>query len=90
MIKRRKRHFTPKPDERPRLVHPVIVRSTRVLFPEAEGMREKIGVQFEDATGRVYQFDLEVKEAARLIEETLAAYNVINPPLKTSRGGWGL
>lgn len=31
-----------------------------------------------------------VHELAKLIEQSMTVYNTIIPPLKTSRGGWGL
>lgn len=72
-----------------RIIHPVKVRAARALFPEQSGHVEKLSMQFEDAAGVIYQFDLDVKEAGKMIEEAISAYHAIVPPLRTSRSGWG-
>lgn len=72
-----------------RIIHPIRVRASRALMPRAEGAIPLVAMQFEDAAGVVYQFELEVKEAAEMIESATAAYHAIMPPLKTQRQGWG-
>lgn len=65
-------------------------RAARALFPEARGMIPKISLTFDCVDGSIVEFELEAAEAARMIEQAMSAYNAILPPLKTSRGGFGL
>ena len=64
--------------------------ASRAIFQEAQGMLPKISMTFELTDGEVIQFELELEEAAKFIEQTVSAYNAAVPVLKTSRGGWGL
>lgn len=81
-----KRKFTSRPD---RIVHPVRVRASRAIVESAAGQMPRVAMQFEDAAGVVYQFELDVKEAAEMIETATSAYHAIVPVLKTSRHGFG-
>lgn len=64
--------------------------AARALFPEARGAIPKISLTFRTWDDEVITFEMEATEAGKLIEHAMSAYNAILPPLKTSRGGFGL
>lgn len=72
--------------------HHVANRCTaaRAIFAEVQGAIPKIALTFELVDGSTQTFELEAIEAGRMIEQAMSAYNAIMPPLKTSRGGFGL
>ena len=43
-----------------------------------------------DSTKEKITFDLTLNDTAILIEQLVSSYNAIVPPLRTSRGGFGL
>ena len=65
------------------------VSASRAIY---EGPRVIPSVDFTFVTddGTVIEFSLDHMQTATLIEHTMTAYNAIFPPLRTSRGGWGL
>ena len=81
---RRKKFTTPD-----RIIHPVTTRASRALIGGPHGDLPKVALQFTDAEGKVWEVDLDLPNAARLIEEATAAYHAIVPVLRTSRSGWG-
>ena len=65
--------------------------ATRALVGSVHGdlPRIEVTMTMDDSQERI-TFELTVNEAGKLIEQMMAAYNAIMPPLKTSRGGFGL
>jgi len=64
--------------------------ASRALFSEARGSIPHIAFQIEMTNGETVEFELEIAEAKKLIEQMVSAYNAVYPVLKTSRGGIGL
>jgi len=63
--------------------------ASRAIFNEAQGMLPKVQMTFELTTGEVVTFELEVAEAGKFIEMSIASYRAIVPQLRTGMGGWG-
>lgn len=64
-----------------------IVRSiaSRAVFNEASGQLPMINMEFEMPDGEKVVFELTVEQAARHIEQAVAAYHAIVPNLKIGR-----
>jgi hypothetical protein len=66
------------------------VYAARAVYDEASGELPRVEMTFELSSGELVKFDMTVHELAKMIEQGMQVYNTILPPLKTSRGGWGL
>lgn len=66
------------------------VKAARAIFQANGHEVPRIDLTFLTEDGKQIDFDLDHQQLARLIEQTMAVYNTIFPPLKTSRGGRGL
>ena len=65
-------------------------KAARAIFQEVHGAIPKIALTFIMLDDTEHTFELEFAEAGKMIEQAMSAYNAIMPPLKTSRGGFGL
>lgn len=50
----------------------------------------RIQMTFYNDDGTVNEYMMNIRDAGKFIEQAMAAYNALVPPLKTSRGGFGL
>jgi hypothetical protein len=66
------------------------IEATRAIYQEAVGVVPRVQIMILTDAGERLELDLDHLQVAKLIEQTMQAYNTIFPPLKTSRGGWGL
>jgi len=62
----------------------------RAIYQRVRGELPTVQMKFTDWDGGEYEFELSATEAGKFIEQAMSAYNAILPPLKTSRGGFGL
>jgi hypothetical protein len=75
---------------RPKYRHVAVeAKAVRALFPSVHGAIPKIALTFIMTDGSEQTFELEATEAAKLIDQSIAAYHAIVPQLKTGRGSWG-
>lgn len=68
----------------------VRAKACRAVFSEARGAIPKVQMTFIMTDESEITFEMEAGDAGRFIEQAMSAYNAIVPPLKTSRGGFGL
>ena len=66
------------------------ITASRAIYQEAVGVVPRVEISILTDRGEHLTIDLDHLQVASLIEQTMNAYNAIFPPLKTSRGGWGL
>lgn len=64
--------------------------AARAIFQQGRGAIPKVQFKFLTYDDEEVEFELEMIEAGKMIEQAMSAYNAISPPLKTSRGGFGL
>lgn len=64
--------------------------SARAIFQAGGDSMPKVVFSFLTDSEEQFDFELTIHQTASLIEQSMAAYNAIIPPLKTSRGGFGL
>lgn len=69
--------------------HIAEVSASRAIYQGATDI-PTVEITFTTDEGQQIAFDLNHLLAASLIEQAMASYNAIFPPLKTSRGGFGL
>jgi hypothetical protein len=79
-----------KKKEKPIYYNVKTVEASRAIYQEAVGVVPRVQITIETDSGERLILDLDHLQVAHLIEHTMNAYNAIFPPLKTSRGGWGL
>lgn len=77
--------------QRPRPTHFNCTSATaaRALFVDRD-QTPNIQLTFTTDQGEIIEFELTARECAKMLEQAISAYNAILPPLKTSRGGYGL
>lgn len=66
------------------------VSASRALFQSGPRTIPRVEIKMVTEDGENLIFELDHLQLAELIEHTMAVYNTIFPPLKTSRGGLGL
>jgi len=64
-------------------------KAARALFVD-RGSLPRIQLTFIVDDGTTVEVEMEAQIAGVMIEQAMSAYNAILPPLKTSRGGFGL
>lgn len=60
--------------------------AAKAIYQEGRGRLPKLSLTFETFDGQIVQFDLDLMEAAKLIDEASNAYNSALPVLKSRRG----
>lgn len=63
--------------------------AARAVFQEAPGAIPKVSLTFDLIDGTTHTFELDAMEAGKFINQSIAAYNSIMPPIRTGQGGWG-
>lgn len=64
--------------------------AVRAIFVAGEDEMPKVQFTFYNTDGTVNEYMMNIRQAGQFIEQAMAAYNTLVPPLKTSRGGFGL
>lgn len=64
-------------------------KAARALFVD-RGSLPRIQLTFITDEGVKVEVEMEAMIAGQMVEQAMSAYNAILPPLKTSRGGFGL
>jgi hypothetical protein len=59
--------------------------ASRAIFNEASGQLPTIAMKFEMTDGEIVEFELNITEAAKFIEQSVAAYHAVVPNLKIGR-----
>ena len=65
------------------------VAASRAIFQGAKEI-PRVRISMTTTDSQEIDFELDIDQTRSLIEQVMATYNTILPPLKTSRGGIGL